>query len=68
MGRQATEAERQPPDRVGSARLTCGQPSDQPASAQVSPKREDLTTSTSSPQPDYQAKRELWLRLAEVVK
>jgi len=38
MGRRATKAERQPPDRVGSARLTCGQPSDQPASAQVRPK------------------------------
>jgi hypothetical protein len=41
--RRATEAERQPRDRVGNACLTCGQPSDQPVSAQVNPKREDLT-------------------------
>ena len=40
---------RGPPNRntasanVGSARLTCGQPSPQPSYAQVSPKREDLT-------------------------
>ena len=42
-GRQATETERQPPDRVGSARLTCGQPRNRAPSAQVKAKREDLT-------------------------
>jgi hypothetical protein len=40
---QPPEPEQQPPDNVGSARLTCGQPLHQSASAQVNPKREDLT-------------------------
>jgi uncharacterized protein DUF6788 len=43
--RPATEPEPNPPDNVGSARLTCGQPSIQPSYAQVSPKREDLSRS-----------------------
>jgi hypothetical protein len=42
-GHRAAEPERQPPDSVGSARLTCGQHPSQTPSAQVSPKREDLT-------------------------
>ena len=42
-GHRAAEPERQPPDSVGSARLTCGQPPSQTPFAQVSPKREDLT-------------------------
>lgn len=37
------EAERQTPDRMVSARLTCGQLPAQTPFAQVSPKREDLT-------------------------
>ncbi len=39
------EPEQQPPDSVGNARLTCGQPSSQTPFPQVSPKREDLTHS-----------------------
>src|SRR5215472_7088969 len=39
------EPERQPPDRVADARLTCGQTPAQAWFAQISPKREDLTTS-----------------------
>jgi hypothetical protein len=31
----------QPPENVGCARLTCGQPSSRSTSNQVSPKRED---------------------------
>ena len=38
------EPERQPPDRVDSDRLTCGQQASQRPFAQLSPKREDLTT------------------------
>lgn len=34
---------KRPPQIVGQAHLTCGQPPNQPASAQASPKREDLT-------------------------
>ena len=41
------EPERQPPDRVGKARLTCGQPSTPPPFAQLSLKREDLTRRSS---------------------
>ncbi len=43
--RPAVQAEPEPrsPDGVGTARLTRGQPTSQPPSAQVSPKREDLT-------------------------
>src|SRR5438876_9675886 len=37
------EPEQKSPDNVGSARLTCGQPPSRRPSAQVSPKREDLT-------------------------
>ena len=37
------EPEQHPPENVGRARLTCGRPSSQPRSAQVSPKREDLS-------------------------
>jgi hypothetical protein len=42
----STPAEPEPatPENVGEARLTCGQPSSQTSFAQVSPKREDLTT------------------------
>jgi hypothetical protein len=40
---QPPEPERQPPDRVDDARLTCGQQSSQTPFAQLSPKREDLT-------------------------
>ena len=43
--RQATEAERQPPDHVGNARLTCGHRANQTQLPQVKPKREDLTRS-----------------------
>jgi hypothetical protein len=43
-GRRAAEPERQPPDRAGSARLTCGQHPSQTPSAQVSPKRENLSS------------------------
>ena len=35
----------EPPDSVGSARLTCGQPSTQPSYAQLRAKREDLSSS-----------------------
>jgi len=41
--RQPPEPEHKPPDNVGSARLTCGHPLSRTPSAQVSPKREDLT-------------------------
>jgi hypothetical protein len=43
----STPAEPEPPtpENVGEARLTCGQPSSQTPFAQVSPKREDLTSS-----------------------
>jgi hypothetical protein len=41
---QPPEPERQPPDSVGSARLTCGQPPTQPSYAQLRAKREDLTS------------------------
>src|SRR5258708_6124494 len=37
------EPEPHPPENVGYARLTCGQPSSQTCFAQVNPKREDLT-------------------------
>jgi hypothetical protein len=40
---EAAEPEKQPPDRVGSARLTCGQRPAQHLFPQVSPKREHLT-------------------------
>jgi hypothetical protein len=40
---QPPEPERQPPDRVDDARLTCGQQSSQTPFAQLSPKREDLS-------------------------
>ena len=40
---QPPEPERQPPDSVGSPRLTCGRPSTQPSYAQLRAKREDLT-------------------------
>jgi hypothetical protein len=43
--RRARETERQTPDRVGGARLTCGQPTRQATFTQVNPKREDLTRS-----------------------
>jgi hypothetical protein len=39
----APEPERKPPDSVGSACLTCGQPASHPTFAQVSAKREDLS-------------------------
>ncbi len=44
--RQPPEPEHKPPDNVGSARLTCGHPPSRRPSAQVSPKREDLSSST----------------------
>ena len=47
------QPEPKPPDSVGSARLTCGQPSSQPRSRSVSPKREDLTTSEAISQPSH---------------
>ena len=40
---QPPEPERQPPDRVDDARLTCGLPIGQATFTQVSPKREDLS-------------------------
>jgi len=43
MSGQPEEPEQQPPDSVGSARLTCGRHPSQTPPAQVSPKREDLT-------------------------
>jgi hypothetical protein len=42
---QTPEPEGSPPESVGSARLTCRQPSTQARSAQLRPKREDLTRS-----------------------
>ena len=42
---QPPQSEPQPPDSVGSARLTCGRPSTQAPFPQVSPKREDLSSS-----------------------
>jgi hypothetical protein len=42
---QPPEPELIPPDRVDGGRLTCGQPSGQAPFAQVSPKREDLSSS-----------------------
>ena len=42
---QPPEPERQPPDRVDSGRLTCGQQSSQTPFAQLRPKREVLTRS-----------------------
>jgi hypothetical protein len=42
---QPPEPEQQPPDRVDDARLTCGQQSSQTPFAQLSPKREDLSSS-----------------------
>src|SRR5690349_15109298 len=44
---QPPESERQPPDSVGSARLTCGRSSNQPSYAQLRAKREDLTMRSS---------------------
>jgi len=41
---QPPEPERQPPDRVDSDRLTCGQQSSQAPFAQLTPKREDLSS------------------------
>jgi len=41
--RPTAEPEPHPPDSVGGARLTCGQPASRPPFAQVSPKREDLS-------------------------
>jgi hypothetical protein len=41
--RRPAEPEPKSPDNVGSARLTCGQPSSQPLFPQVIPKREDLS-------------------------
>jgi hypothetical protein len=43
--RATPKPEPRPPQNAGSTRLTCGQPSTQPSYAQVSPKREDLTSS-----------------------
>ena len=42
---QPAEPEPRPPDSVGSARLTCGQPSSQTPFAQLRPKREDVSRS-----------------------
>ena len=44
---QPPEPERQPPDRVDNARLTCGQQSSQTPFAQLSAKREDLSRRSS---------------------
>jgi hypothetical protein len=44
--RHPPEPDTQSPDRVGNTRLTCEQPPSRPSSAQVSPKREDVTTTT----------------------
>jgi len=55
--RQPPEPEHKPPDNVGSARLTCGQPASQTPSAQVSPKREDLTSQFRAPFGDRLPKR-----------
>jgi hypothetical protein len=44
---QNPEPETHGPENVGRARLTCGRPSSQPPSAQVSPKREHLTVRSS---------------------
>jgi hypothetical protein len=41
--RRPAQPEPYPPDSVGSARLTCGQPSAQNPFPQVRPKREDVT-------------------------
>ena len=48
------EPEDPPPDSVGSARLTCGQHPDQSPFAQVSPKREDLTSSGGFSRPRFE--------------
>jgi hypothetical protein len=47
QARQPPEPEHKPPDNVGSARLTCGQPPSRRPSAQVSPKRENLSRRSS---------------------
>ena len=46
---QQSKPEPDPPENVGYARLTRGQPSSQNPFAQLSPKREDLTSSDPNP-------------------